>query len=51
LADISNFVQYAPDDVAQEAADEAWRRSDAVRRTVRGRTPLVSRLRKRLLLR
>ncbi|MEU8151113.1 DUF3488 and transglutaminase-like domain-containing protein [Nonomuraea sp. NPDC048901] len=51
LADISNFVRYAPDDVAHEAADAAWRHSDAVRQAVRARTPLKTRLRKRLLLR
>ncbi|MFD1547836.1 DUF3488 and transglutaminase-like domain-containing protein [Nonomuraea guangzhouensis] len=51
LADISNFVRYAPDAVAHEAADAAWRHSDAVRRAVRARTPLKTRLRKRLLLR
>lgn len=50
LADISNFVRYAPDDVAAEAADEAWRRSDAVRAQVRKKTPLKTRLRRRLLL-
>ncbi|MFI6595574.1 transglutaminaseTgpA domain-containing protein [Nonomuraea sp. NPDC050536] len=50
LADISNFVRYAPEDVATEAADEAWRRSDAVRVAVRRQTPLKHRLRRRLLL-
>lgn len=51
LADLSNFVRYAPDDVAAEAADEAWRRSDAVRVVVRRKTPLKARVRRRLLLR
>lgn len=51
LADISNFVRYAPDEVAHEAADEAWRRSDAVRRAVRKQTPLKARVRRRMLLR
>jgi hypothetical protein len=50
LADIFNFVRYAPDAVAHEAADAA-RHSDAVRQAVRARTPLKTRLRKRLLLR
>lgn len=50
LADISNYVRYAPDDVAGEAADEAWRRSDAVRVAVRRETPLKARVRRRLLL-
>ncbi|WP_156326136.1 DUF3488 and transglutaminase-like domain-containing protein [Nonomuraea sp. SBT364] len=51
LADISNYARYAPEDIAPEAADEAWRRSDAVRLAVRARTPATARLRDRLLLR
>ncbi|MGN9788916.1 DUF3488 and transglutaminase-like domain-containing protein [Nonomuraea sp. ZG12] len=51
LADISNFARYAPEDISPQAADEAWRHSDAVRRAVRTSTPLPTRLRKRLLLR
>ncbi|MFI6496189.1 transglutaminaseTgpA domain-containing protein [Nonomuraea typhae] len=51
LADISNYVRYAPDGVADQAADEAWRRSDAVRAEVRRSTPLKRRVRRRLLLR
>ncbi|MFI6292477.1 DUF3488 and transglutaminase-like domain-containing protein [Nonomuraea sp. NPDC050790] len=51
LADISNYVRYAPDDVAEQAADEAWRRSDAVRAEVRRSTPLKHRLLRRLLFR
>jgi transglutaminase-like putative cysteine protease len=51
LADISNFVRYAPDAITDEAATAAWQRSDAVRRAVRARTPLTARLRRRLLLR
>ncbi|WP_084960452.1 DUF3488 and transglutaminase-like domain-containing protein [Thermoactinospora rubra] len=50
LADISNFVRYAPDGVAEQAAEEAWRHSDAVRHAVRRTTPLPLRLRRRLLL-
>ncbi|WP_125635127.1 DUF3488 and transglutaminase-like domain-containing protein [Nonomuraea sp. WAC 01424] len=51
LAEISNFVRYAPDDVNLADAVRAWERSDAVRRAVRSRTPLPTRLRDRLLLR
>ncbi|MFI7698647.1 transglutaminaseTgpA domain-containing protein [Nonomuraea sp. NPDC049480] len=51
LADISNYVRYAPEAVTDEAATDAWRRSDAVRRAVRARTPFTTRLRRRLLLR
>ncbi|MFI6386629.1 DUF3488 and transglutaminase-like domain-containing protein [Nonomuraea sp. NPDC050540] len=63
LADISNFVRYAPSGntdgtdgtdsaaIADQAADEAWRRSDAVRAEVRRSTPLKHRLRRRLLFR
>ncbi|MEU6779975.1 DUF3488 and transglutaminase-like domain-containing protein [Nonomuraea angiospora] len=51
LAEISNFVRYAPDAVTEDAATAAWQRSDAIRRAVRARTPLTTRLRKRLLLR
>ncbi|NUP00663.1 MAG: hypothetical protein HOW59_22335 [Nonomuraea sp.] len=51
LAEISNFVRYAPDAVTDDAATRAWERSDAVRRVVRARTPLHARLRARLLLR
>ncbi|MFI7131900.1 DUF3488 and transglutaminase-like domain-containing protein [Nonomuraea sp. NPDC050153] len=51
LAEISNFVRYAPDAVTEDAAAAAWRRSDAIRRAVRARTPLTTRLRNRLLLR
>ncbi|MFB4288143.1 DUF3488 and transglutaminase-like domain-containing protein [Nonomuraea sp. ATR24] len=51
LADITNFARYAPEDVGSAAADEAWRRSDAVRLAVRARTPLTARLRDRILLR
>jgi transglutaminase-like putative cysteine protease len=51
LAEISNFVRYAPDTVTDEAATQAWQRSDAIRRAVRARTPLPTRLRDRLLLR
>ncbi|MEV0383749.1 DUF3488 and transglutaminase-like domain-containing protein [Nonomuraea sp. NPDC050643] len=51
LAEISNFVRYAPEAVTDDAATAAWRRSDAIRRTVRARTPLTTRLRNRLLLR
>ncbi|HEX4813136.1 MAG TPA: DUF3488 and transglutaminase-like domain-containing protein [Nonomuraea sp.] len=51
LAEISNFVRYAPDAVTAESATAAWRSSDAVRRAVRANTPLTARLRRRLLLR
>ncbi|WP_188187473.1 DUF3488 and transglutaminase-like domain-containing protein [Nonomuraea sp. SYSU D8015] len=51
LADISNFVRYAPEAVTDEAATAAWQRSDAVRRAVRAATPFTARLRRRLLLR
>ncbi|SDH48598.1 DUF3488 and transglutaminase-like domain-containing protein [Nonomuraea jiangxiensis] len=51
LADISNFVRYAPDTVTEAAATTAWRHSDAIRRAVRTRTPVTTRLRNRLLLR
>ncbi|MGN9842410.1 transglutaminaseTgpA domain-containing protein [Nonomuraea sp. H19] len=51
LAEISNFVRYAPDAVTDDAATAAWQRSDAIRRAVRARTPLTARLRRRLLLR
>ena len=51
LADLSNFVRYAPDAVTDDAATQAWERSDAVRRAVRARTPFPARLRDRLLLR
>ncbi|MFI7224845.1 DUF3488 and transglutaminase-like domain-containing protein [Nonomuraea angiospora] len=51
LAEISNFVRYAPDAVTEDAAAAAWQHSDAIRRAVRARTPLVTRLRNRLLLR
>ncbi|NUR83737.1 MAG: transglutaminase domain-containing protein, partial [Nonomuraea sp.] len=51
LADISNFVRYAPDAVTDDAATQAWERSDAVRRAVRARTSFPARLRDRLLLR
>ncbi|MEU5864154.1 DUF3488 and transglutaminase-like domain-containing protein [Nonomuraea sp. NPDC047529] len=51
LAEISNFVRYAPDDVTDADAARAWDHSDAVRRAARSRTPLPTRLRDRLLLR
>jgi hypothetical protein len=51
LAEISNFVRYAPEAVTEDAAAAAWQRSDAIRRAVRARTPLTTRLRNRLLLR
>ncbi|MFG1943082.1 transglutaminaseTgpA domain-containing protein [Nonomuraea sp. NPDC048826] len=51
LAAIANHARYAPEDVAPSAADEAWRHSETVRRAVRLRTPLPTRLRRRLLLR
>ncbi|MEV4106012.1 DUF3488 and transglutaminase-like domain-containing protein [Nonomuraea sp. NPDC049695] len=51
LAEISNFVRYAPDAVTEDAATEAWQRSDAIRGAVRARTPLTTRLLNRLLLR
>ncbi|MCF6474755.1 hypothetical protein FAF44_41220, partial [Nonomuraea sp. MG754425] len=51
LAELSNVVRYAPEDVTDADAAEAWRHSDAVRRAVRARTPLATRLRERLLLR
>ncbi|MCK2217263.1 DUF3488 and transglutaminase-like domain-containing protein [Actinomadura sp. ATCC 31491] len=51
LADLSNFARYAPDAVTDETAAAAWRHSDALRRTLRARTPLPARLRRRLLLR
>ncbi|PZG02367.1 hypothetical protein C1J01_47385 [Nonomuraea aridisoli] len=51
LAEISNFVRYAPDAVTDEAATAAWERSDALRRAVRARTSVTVRLRDRLLLR
>ncbi|MFG1706729.1 DUF3488 and transglutaminase-like domain-containing protein [Nonomuraea sp. M3C6] len=51
LAEISNYVRYAPDAVTEDAATAAWQRSDAIRRAVRTRTPLTTRLRNRLLLR
>jgi hypothetical protein len=51
LAEISNFVRYAPDSVTEEAATTAWQRSDAIRRAVRAATPFTTRLRRRLLLR
>ncbi|MFC4113790.1 DUF3488 and transglutaminase-like domain-containing protein [Nonomuraea zeae] len=51
LAEISNFVRYAPDAVTDDAATMAWQRSDAIRRAVRTTTPFTARLRRRLLLR
>ncbi|MEU6998552.1 DUF3488 and transglutaminase-like domain-containing protein [Nonomuraea sp. NPDC046570] len=48
LADISNFVRYAPDQAAHAAAEEAWRRSDAIRSLLRRSTPLPVRLKNRL---
>ncbi|MEV0613027.1 DUF3488 and transglutaminase-like domain-containing protein [Nonomuraea sp. NPDC050404] len=51
LAEISNFVRYAPESVTESAATDAWRHSDAIRRAVRARTPFTTRLRHRLLLR
>ncbi|WP_433430914.1 DUF3488 and transglutaminase-like domain-containing protein [Nonomuraea sp. CA-141351] len=51
LAEISNYVRYAPDTVTEDAATAAWQRSDAIRRAVRARTPLTTRIRNRLLLR
>jgi transglutaminase-like putative cysteine protease len=48
LADISNFADFAPDEVSHRDADEAWRHSDAVRRLVARRTPAVRRVRRRL---
>ncbi len=51
LAEISNFVRYAPETGTDVAATEAWRHSDAIRRIVRARTPFTTRLRDRLLLR
>ncbi|MEV0821440.1 DUF3488 and transglutaminase-like domain-containing protein [Nonomuraea rubra] len=51
LAEISNFVRYAPDGVTDAAATEAWHHSDAIRRAARTRKPLLTRLRDRLLLR
>ncbi|GAA2204620.1 hypothetical protein GCM10009850_004600 [Nonomuraea monospora] len=50
LAEISNFVRYAPEGVTDATASEAWQRSDAIRGAVRARTPLLTRLRARLLL-
>ncbi|MFB4285362.1 DUF3488 and transglutaminase-like domain-containing protein [Nonomuraea sp. MTCD27] len=51
LAEISNFIRYAPESGTEAAATEAWRHSDAIRRAVRARTPVMARLRDRLLLR
>ncbi|QFY11245.1 hypothetical protein GBF35_35795 [Nonomuraea phyllanthi] len=51
LAEIFNYVRYAPDTTTEDAATAAWQRSDAVRRAVRAATPLTTRLRDRLLLR
>ncbi|MEV4070962.1 DUF3488 and transglutaminase-like domain-containing protein [Nonomuraea fuscirosea] len=51
LAEISNFVRYAPEAGTDAAATEAWQHSDAIRRIVRARTPFTIRLRDRLLLR
>ncbi|MGR6916528.1 DUF3488 and transglutaminase-like domain-containing protein [[Actinomadura] parvosata] len=51
LAEISNFVRYAPESVTDAAATEAWHHSDAIRRAARARTPFLTRLRTRLLLR
>ncbi|GAA3540245.1 hypothetical protein GCM10022419_020420 [Nonomuraea rosea] len=51
LAEISNFVRYAPEAVTEAAATAAWQRSDAIRRAVRTATPFTIRLRNRLLLR
>ncbi|MFI0418508.1 transglutaminaseTgpA domain-containing protein [Spongiactinospora sp. 9N601] len=48
LAHISNYVRFAPEQVANEDAEEAWRRSDAVHRLIVRRTPAVRRLRRRL---
>ncbi|MEO3869283.1 hypothetical protein ABGB18_10675 [Nonomuraea sp. B12E4] len=39
LADISNFVRYAPDTITEATATTAWQHSDAIRRAVRTRTP------------
>ncbi|MGP4104422.1 DUF3488 and transglutaminase-like domain-containing protein [Nonomuraea sp. KM90] len=51
LAEISNFIRYAPESGTEAAATEAWRHSDAIRRAVRARTSVMARLRDRLLLR
>lgn len=51
LAEISNFVRYAPEAGTEAAATDAWRHSDAIRRAVRARTPLLARLRNRIVLR
>ncbi|MEV4170903.1 transglutaminaseTgpA domain-containing protein [Nonomuraea sp. NPDC049709] len=51
LAEISNFIRYAPESGTEAAATEAWRHSDAIRRAVRARTRVMTRLRDRLLLR
>ncbi|MFC5829314.1 DUF3488 and transglutaminase-like domain-containing protein [Nonomuraea insulae] len=51
LAEISNFVRYAPEAGTEAAATEAWRHSDAIRRAVRARTSLTTRLRNRIVLR
>ncbi|SEG27971.1 Transglutaminase-like superfamily protein [Nonomuraea solani] len=51
LAEISNFVRYAPETVTEAAATTAWQYNDAIRRAVRARTPFTTRLRNRLLLR
>lgn len=48
LADLANHVRYAPDTVGAEAADAAWRCSDAVRAHARRTTPVHVRLLHRL---
>ncbi|NRQ38374.1 transglutaminase domain-containing protein [Nonomuraea sp. NN258] len=51
LGELYNRVRYAPEAVTDQAAVDAWRHSDAVRRAARRLTPLRARLRRRLLLR
>jgi hypothetical protein len=48
LAELSNYVEFAGRSVGPDAADEAWRRSDAVGALLRRGTPLLSRVTRRL---
>jgi hypothetical protein len=52
LAQVCNFTRFAPESapggLSADVADEAWRRSDAVRAVVRRHTPPIRRLGRRL---
>ncbi|WP_214412835.1 transglutaminase family protein [Sphaerisporangium fuscum] len=48
LAELSNYVEFAGRSVGSDAADEAWRRADAVARRVWRTTPLLARVAGRL---